>query len=66
MAAVDLFESVVAGLSDRDQARLADSLHSWRTDLLAARSEDARVRLVSDFIQEVRTLTGGARPAVER
>jgi hypothetical protein len=66
MAAVDLFESVVAELSEKERTMLADSLRSWRTDLLAARSEDARVRLVSDFIQEIRTLTGSARPALQR
>jgi hypothetical protein len=66
MAAVELFESVVAELSDRERASLADTLRSWRTDMLAARSEDARVRLVSDFIQEVRTLTGNSRPGVGR
>jgi hypothetical protein len=66
MAAVDLFESVIADLSERERTMLADALRSWRSDLLAARSEDARVRLVSDFIQEIRTLTGSARPAIER
>lgn len=66
MAAVDLFESVVAELSEGERARLADSLRSWRADLLAARSEDARVRLVSDFIQEVHMITGNARHPVER
>lgn len=66
MAAVDLFESVVAELSDRERTMLAESLRSWRADLLAARSEEARVRLVSDFIQEIRTLTGSARPSVQR
>jgi len=66
MAAVELFESVVAELSDRERALLADTLRSWRADMLAARSEDARVRLVSDFIQEVRTLTGTSRPGVGR
>lgn len=66
MAAADLFESVVADLPDRERAALADALRSWRTDLLAARSEDARVRLVAEFIQEIRTLTGSARPGTER
>lgn len=66
MAALDLFESVVTELSERERTMLAESLRSWRTDLLAARSEDARVRLVSDFIQEIRALTGTGRPAVER
>ena len=66
MAAAELFESVVAELSDRERASLAEALRSWRTDMLAARSEDARVRLVSDFIQEVRTLSGSPRPDVGR
>jgi hypothetical protein len=66
MAAVDLFETVLADLSDRERTMLADSIGVWRADLLAARSEDARVRLVSDIIPEIRTRTGTARPAVER
>jgi len=66
MAAVDLFESLVSDLSERERVTLGDALRAWRTDLLAARSEDARVRLVSDFIQELRTLTGSARPPAER
>jgi hypothetical protein len=66
VAAVDLFESVIADLSDRERSILAGSLRSWRADLLAARSEDARMRLVADVIQEIRTLTGGGRTAVGR
>ena len=66
MAAVDLFESVIADLSDRERSILAGPLRSWRVDLLAARSEDARVRLVADVIQEIRALTGGGRTVVER
>ena len=66
MAALDLFESIVTELSERERTMLAESLRSWRTDMLAARSEDARVRLVSDFIQEIRELTGTGRPAVQR
>jgi hypothetical protein len=66
MAAVDLFDSVIADLSERERALLADSLRVWRADLLAARSEDARVRMVSEFMREIRTLTGSSRPAAER
>lgn len=66
MAAVDLFESFVADLSDRDRATLGESLRSWRSDLLAARSEDARVRLVSECMQEIRALTGNTRQTASR
>jgi hypothetical protein len=61
MAAVEMFESVLAELSDKERAAIEDSIKGKRTDLLAARSEEARVRLVSEFQREVRDLL--ARPA---
>jgi hypothetical protein len=66
MAAVDQFETMVVGLSAQERTALDGALRVWRADLLAARSEDARIRLVSEIVREIRTLTGNERTATGR
>jgi hypothetical protein len=52
MAAVDFFNEFLKSLTEKDQQVLADLITRTRADLLAARSEDARVRIVEFFIEE--------------
>ena len=47
MAAVDLFETFIARMSEEARRTLAAEIATRRKDLLAARSEDARVRIGS-------------------
>jgi hypothetical protein len=54
MAARDLFESYTAALPERDREALRELISSRRIDMLAARSEEARVRVAEDFIREAR------------
>jgi hypothetical protein len=56
MAAFDLFHSVVEGLSDADRKALEREIRRQREELLAARSEDERIRLVHEYIREVKEL----------
>ncbi len=61
MAAQDKFESVVASLTPEEREQLKGYLRIKRDELLAARSEDARVRLVREFTSEVHNLLAGTR-----
>ena len=54
MAAVDAFNQLLASLSEHDKGKLADLIREQNTDLLEARSEDARVRLVTGYTEEIR------------
>lgn len=56
MAAEDLFVSFVAKLTEKERLKLMDAVKNRRADLFAARSEDARVRIVNDFLQEAHDL----------
>jgi len=53
MAAHEKFESFTATLAPEDKSRLADVISGKRKEILAARSEDARVRLVQDYVREI-------------
>lgn len=53
MAAHDTFESFNASLSPEDCQQLKEFINSERQELLAARSEDARVRIVYEYIKQV-------------
>jgi hypothetical protein len=53
MAAVDQFEAVIGGIAKPDRAVLAGFFKASREDLLAARSEDARARIVDEFVRRV-------------
>lgn len=52
MAAIEMFESFLAALPQKDRETLNDIIRYQREDLLAARSEEARVRSVTEFIKE--------------
>ena len=54
MAAYDALEGFIASLSEAERAALRDELRVLRAELLAARSEDARVRLVHEFMREAK------------
>ncbi len=52
VAAEDKFESFNAALSPKEKTQLGNLISlTWR-EILAARSEDARVRVVQDYIRE--------------
>ena len=56
MAATDTFEAITASLSDNERKHLQSFIKAQRADLQAARSEDARLRIVSEFIAEAHRL----------
>jgi len=53
MAASDLFEATLNQLSSNERERVKDFVSSQRKEMFAARSEDARTRIVHDFIKEL-------------
>ncbi len=54
MSAMETFEQFLGSLSQQERQLLSTFTQNERTDLLAARSEDARVRIATAFIQEAR------------
>jgi len=56
MAAEDLFNAFTAALPERDRDALRDVIRERREDMLAARSEEARVRLAEHFVREAHAL----------
>ncbi len=54
MGAREMFESFTAALPERDRETLRDLIASRNGDMLAARSEEARVRVAEEFIREAR------------
>jgi hypothetical protein len=57
MAAVDLFERALRGLTEPKRSVLASLVAHTREDLLEARSEDARIRITHEFIRTAYDLT---------
>ena len=55
MAAREMFESFIGALPERDREMLRELIGVRREDMLAARSEEARVRAADEFIREART-----------
>jgi hypothetical protein len=53
MAAFDTFHSFNGSLSDEQRKSLGDFIKRQTDELLAARSEDARIRIVDRYLQEV-------------
>jgi hypothetical protein len=53
MAAMDTFLSVLDSMTPRERDLLQDLVRNQESDLLASRSEEARVRLVNEFIRQV-------------
>ena len=58
MAAYDALESFIASLTEADRTAITESVNMLRAELLAARSEEARVRLVHEFIRETHDAVG--------
>jgi hypothetical protein len=56
MAAFDTFERYNASLSDDERQELRDLIAAYRTELREARSEDARLRIVHSYLEELRHL----------
>jgi hypothetical protein len=54
MAAWDTFTALTDGLRGHERGPLGDLIRNTNADLLAARSEEARVRIVTELIREVR------------
>ena len=52
MAAYEAFEGFLSGLSAGERDQLKSIVESLRQDLSAARSEEARLRIVHDFIRD--------------
>lgn len=61
MAAFDALEGFVNSLSEPERTHVKEDVRLLRTQLLAARSEDARVRLVQEFIDAARDPRGTPR-----
>jgi hypothetical protein len=62
MAAYDTFVTFNDSLTQQELAGVKELTSSRRDELLGARSEDARIRLVSSYIEEVKEwLKGGGR-----
>ena len=55
MAAREMFESFITALPERERELLRELIAARRGDMLAARSEEARVRVAEEFIREART-----------
>lgn len=56
MAAQDTFDSFNASLTSADREQVKVLTQAKREELFAARSEDARIRLVHEYIKEVHDL----------
>ena len=56
MSAADTFESFTASLSVKNRELLKDFIRLQRTELLAARSEDARTRIVQSYVAHIHDL----------
>ncbi len=61
MAAFDLFNRVLRDLTDEERRSLAGLIATARQNLLAARSEEASVRLAEDFARNVHDLAKQSR-----
>jgi len=53
MAAMDSFEDYLASLATGDRDGRRGMIEQYRSELLASRSEEARVRIVQEFMQEM-------------
>ena len=55
MAAREMFESFITALPERERELQRELIAARRGDMLAARSEEARVRVAEEFTREART-----------
>ncbi len=63
MAAYDALEGFIGSLSDAERSSLREELRVLRAELLAARSEDARVRMVHEFMRVARETPAAPKKA---
>jgi hypothetical protein len=56
MAAWNTYRAFLDTLTDRDRELLKDRMKAHEADLFAARSEDARVRLVYTFVSDAKAI----------
>jgi hypothetical protein len=56
MAAREMFESFTAALPEREKEMLRDLIAARRVDMLASRSEEARLRVAEEFLREARAV----------
>ena len=61
MAAYDTFVTFNDSLTEEERSGVKELISSRRDELLSARSEDARVRLVNSYIEEAKEWLRGAR-----
>jgi hypothetical protein len=61
MAAYDALESFIASLTEASRTATKESVKMLRSEMVAARSEEARVRIVQEFIRETHDELGGER-----
>jgi hypothetical protein len=59
MAALDSFRAFNNALTDDQRAQVKDLISTETRKLLAARSEDARKRLVDKYLREVHSMLYG-------
>ncbi len=57
---MDTFGVFTRSLAQRDKEALKEFIREQRIELLAARSEDARTRIVHDFIEQVYEMSSSA------
>ena len=65
MAAFDLFHTVIRQLSETERTAYLELIEQTQTDLLAARSEEARLRITQGFVADLHLFRtqGTRRPA---
>ncbi len=61
MAAIETFRSYLQSLTDAERAAIDRLIHNEQTDLFAARSEEARVRIVQRCIACARKSVKGEK-----
>lgn len=61
MAAENTFQSFNSLLSDRERAIFKQLIQQTTEELLAARSEDARIRIVNSYLEEIHDRVEGQR-----
>ncbi|HUI63517.1 MAG TPA: hypothetical protein VL126_01655 [Bacteroidota bacterium] len=55
MAAQETFASYLSSITPREREALKDLITTTQSDLFAARSEEARLRVVNDFLRDSRS-----------
>jgi len=56
MSATESFDAYAASLTEKERESVRPALAARRTDLMAARSEEARVRIAEEAMKEIREL----------